>query len=198
LIGSAPISHKGVAEYQKAWWRFIVAIKFKGMIKMLGKIFKILLIAGSALLLFSGCATPAKVTQGGMYESNTGVVTKPSKYSVVETMDKMEASAKAVGAHIFSRVDWQELSKKVNVDIPPNQLLIFGRGKGGPYIIKEAALAALDIPFKAVAWEDSAGKVWLSYTNGTYIKQRYAIDGAATAANDIDATIEKITSEALK
>ena len=153
---------------------------------------------GLVLLLLAGCATSPKVTQGGVFDSNTGIVTKPSKYSVNETMNRMEASAKSVGAHIFNRVDWQELSKKVNVDIPPNQLLIFGRGKGGPYIIKEAPLAALDIPFKAVAWEDATGKVWLSYTNGTYIDQRYAIGSAATAAKDIDATIEKITTEALK
>jgi uncharacterized protein (DUF302 family) len=172
--------------------------KTQGIDEMIKNILKVLLLAGSALLVFSGCSTTAKVIPGGMYESNTGIVTKPSKYSVVETMDKMEASAKAVGAHIFSRVDWQELSKKVNVEIRPNQLLIFGRGKGGPYIIKEAPLAALDIPFKAVAWEDSSGKVWLSYTNGTFIEQRYAIAGAASAAKDIDATIEKITAEALK
>jgi len=162
---------------------------------------KSLLVAGAVLLLATGCSsTPKapKVTQGGVFETNTGIVTKPSKYSVSETMDRTEASAKAVGAHIFSRVDWQELSKKVNVEIPPNQLLIFGRGKGGPYIIKEAPLAALDIPFKAVAWQDAEGKVWLSYTNGTFINQRYAIGTAAASAKDIDATIEKITDEALK
>ncbi|MDP1683073.1 MAG: DUF302 domain-containing protein [Burkholderiales bacterium] len=159
---------------------------------------KALFIAGITLLLLAGCTTTPKVTQGGAFDTNTGIVTKPSKYSVNETMDRMEASAKSVGAHIFSRVDWQELSKKVNVEIRPNQLLIFGRGKGGPYIIKEAPLAALDIPFKAVAWEDSMGKVWLSYTNRTYIDQRYAIGAAAASAKDIDATIEKITAEALK
>ena len=159
---------------------------------------KALCSTGIALLLLAGCATTPKVTQGGAFDTNTGIVTKPSKYSVSETMDRMEAAAKSVGANIFNRVDWQELSKKVNVTIPPNQLLIFGRGKGGPYIIKEAPLAALDIPFKAVAWEDASGKVWLSYTNGTYLDQRYAIGGAAAAAKDIDATIEKITNEALK
>lgn len=157
------------------------------------------LFAGIAVVLFlSGCASTPKVMQGGVYDTNTGIITKPSKYTVTETMDRMEAAAKGVGAHIFSRVDWQELSKKVNVEIKPNQLLIFGRGKGGPYIIKEAALAALDIPFKAVAWEDENGKVWLSHTNGTFIAQRYAIGAAANAAKDIDETIEKITAEALK
>lgn len=90
------------------------------------------------------------------------------------------------------------MSRKVEVQIPPSQLLIFGRGKGGPYIIKEAPLAALDIPFKAVAWQDADGKVWLSYTNGSYVGQRYAIGAAEKASRDIDATIEKITDEALR
>jgi uncharacterized protein (DUF302 family) len=159
---------------------------------------KAMLIGVTAVLLLAGCATTAKVTPGGVLDTNSGIVTKPSKYPVSETMDRMEAAAKAVGAHIFSRVDWQELSKKVDVQIPPNQLLIFGRGKGGPYIIKDAPLASLDIPFKAVAWEDSKGKVWLSYTNGTYINQRYALSSAAASVKDIDETIEKITGEALK
>lgn len=159
---------------------------------------KAMLIGVTAVLLLAGCATTAKVTPGGAFDTNGGIVTKASKYPVSETMDRMEAAAKAVGAHIFSRVDWQALSKKVNVQIPPNQLLIFGRGKGGPFIIKDAPLAALDIPFKAVAWEDSKGKVWLSYTNGTYINQRYALSSAASSVEDIDATIEKITAEALK
>jgi uncharacterized protein (DUF302 family) len=158
----------------------------------------LLFIGALTIQLLAGCATTTTVIPGGAFESNSGIVTKPSKYPVKETMDKMEAAAKSVGANIFSRVDWQDLSKKVNVEIRPNELLIFGRGKGGPYIIKEAPLAALDIPFKAVAWEDANGKVWLSYTNGTYISQRYAIGGAAAAAKDIDATIEKITTEALK
>ncbi len=135
---------------------------------------------------------------GGLLDSNTGVVTKASKYSVNETMDRVEAAAKAVGVTIFSRIDWQAMSKKVGVNIPPNELLIFGRGKGGPYIIKEAPLAALDIPFKAVAWQDPNGKVWLSFTNGTYLDQRYAIKGAENAAKDIDETIDRFTDEALK
>ena len=155
---------------------------------------KEMLIGVAAVLL----SFTAIADEGGALPSNTGIVTKPSKYSVAETMDRMEVAAKGVGANIFSRIDWQEMSKKVNVQIPPNQLLIFGRGTGGPIIIKEAPLASLDIPFKAVAWEDSKGKVWLSYTNGTFIDQRYAITAAAKAAKDIDETIEKITTEALK
>jgi uncharacterized protein (DUF302 family) len=136
--------------------------------------------------------------ESGLLDRNAGIVTKPSKYSVTDSMDRVEAAAKGVGASIFARIDYQEMSKKVKVDIRPNQLLIFGRGAAGPYIIKEAPLAAIDIPFKALVWEDSQGKVWVSYTNGTFIDKRYAVKGAASYVKNIDETIEKIVSEALK
>jgi uncharacterized protein (DUF302 family) len=113
-------------------------------------------------------------------------------------MDRVEAAAKSIGASIFARIDYQQMSKKVNVDIRPNQLLIFGRGAGGPYIIKEAPLAGIDIPFKALVWEDTAGKVWVSYTNGTFLDRRYAVKGAAQYVQNIDQTIEKFISEALQ
>ena len=142
--------------------------------------------------------SPAHAQQGGLLDSTSGIVTKPSKYSVVVTMDRVEAAAKGIGASIFARIDYQQMSKKVNVEIKPNQLLIFGRGAGGPYIIKEAPLAGIDIPFKALVWEDADGKVWVSYTNGTFIDRRYAVKGAAAYVKNIDETIEKLVGEALK
>jgi uncharacterized protein (DUF302 family) len=135
---------------------------------------------------------------GGLLDKDSGIVTTPSPYSVSETMDRVEAAAKGVGATIFTRIDYQQMSKKVGVDVPPNQLLIFGRGKGGPFIVKEAPLAGIDLPFKALAWQDAQGKVWLSYTTGSYIDKRYAVKGAAESVKNIDETIAKIMTEALK
>jgi uncharacterized protein (DUF302 family) len=146
-------------------------------------------------LLFS---LNAFANESGLLDTNAGITTKASKYSVSDTMDRVEAAAKGVGGNIFARIDYQQLSKKVNVDIRPNQLLIFGRGAGGPYIIKEAPLAGIDLPFKALVWEDSQGKVWVSHTNGSFIDKRYAVKGAASYVKNIDETIEKIMNEALK
>jgi uncharacterized protein (DUF302 family) len=151
-------------------------------------------IAAVALLL----STFAFGDESGLVDKNAGIVTKPSKYSVKETIDRVEAAAKGVGANIFNRIDYQEMSKKVKVDVRPNELIVFGRGAGGPFIIKEAPLAGIDLPFKALAWEDSQGKVWLSYTNGTYIEKRYSVKGAAKFVANINETIEKIVGEALK
>ena len=136
--------------------------------------------------------------ESGLLDKDAGIVTKPSKYSVKETIDRVEAGAKGVGANIFNRIDYQAMSKKVNVDIRPNELIIFGRGAGGPFIIKEAPLAGIDLPFKAIAWEDSQGKIWLSYIDGSYIDKRYNVKGAAKYVTNINETIEKIMSEALR
>lgn len=136
--------------------------------------------------------------ESGLLDKDSAIVTQSSKFTVKETIDRVEAAAKGVGANIFNRIDYQAMSKKVNVDIRPNELIIFGRGAGGPYIIKEAPLAGLDLPFKAIAWEDSQGKVWLSYTNGSYIDKRYAVKGAAKYVANINETIAKIIGEALK
>jgi uncharacterized protein (DUF302 family) len=153
------------------------------------------LLLGTAAILLS---VNALAQEGGLLGKDSGLVTRPSKYSVTDTIDRVEAAAKAVGAHIFNRINYQEMSKKVGVEIRPNQLVIFGRGAGGPYIVAEAPLAAIDQPFKALAWEDAQGKVWLSYINGSYLDQKYAIKGAAKYVKNIDETIDKIVNEALK
>jgi len=151
---------------------------------------------GATAVVLSFCSF-AFADESGLLDKNAGIITKPSKFSVAETMDRVEAAAKGVGANVFARIDYQQMSKKVNVDIRPNQLLIFGRGAGGPYIIKEAPLAGIDVPFKALVWEDSQGKVWVSHTNGTFIDKRYAVTGAASYVKNIDETIEKLMTEAL-
>ena len=151
----------------------------------------------AAVALLAASFTAA-AQDGGALSSNTGIVTKASKYPVTETIDRVEASAKGIGAHIFNRIDYQAMSRKVKVDVRPNELIIFGRGAGGPHIIKEAPLAGLDMPFKALAWEDAQGKVWVSYTTGSYMDQRYAIKGAGSYVKNINETIEKLISEALK
>jgi uncharacterized protein (DUF302 family) len=143
-------------------------------------------------------ASLAFADEGGLRDKSSGILTKPSNYTVKETMDRLEAAVKGIGGRVFTRLDYQELSRSAGVDIRPNQLLIFGRGRGGPLIIKEAPLAGIDLPFKALAWEDSRGQVWLSYTNGSYIDKRYVVKGAADSVRDYDEIVEKIVGQALK
>lgn len=128
-----------------------------------------------------------------------GIVTKESKYSVKETIDRLEDVAKSKGMTIFARVDFSALGKKnLDMDIPPNQLLIFGKGTGGPKVISAAPLAALDFPLRAVAWEDGSGKVWLSYSTADHIKHRHKVEDRDKVFAKITGVLENVTAEALK
>ena len=144
---------------------------------------------GSVVFLFCSSA----------FGADEGIVSKESKYSVNETMDRLEAVAKSKGMTVFARIDFSALGKKnLDLEMPPNQLLIWGKGRGGPNVISAAPLAALDFPLRSVAWQDSDGKVWLSYSTAEHIKQRYSVEGKDKVFEKIKDTLESITSEALK
>jgi uncharacterized protein (DUF302 family) len=109
--------------------------------------------------------------------ADNGLVTIPSKYSVSETIDRLEAAAKAEKFQIFSRVDFQPLAAANGGNVRPNQLLIFGRGGVLPPLLPTTPVVAIDLPLKALSWEDANGKVWLTYNTGEYLKDRHAIVG---------------------
>jgi uncharacterized protein (DUF302 family) len=109
--------------------------------------------------------------------ADNGLVTVSSKYSVAETIDRFEAAAKAEKFQIFTRVDFQPLAAANGGNVRPTQLLIFGRGGLVPPLLPSTPVVAIDLPLKALAWEDANGKVWLTYNSGEYLKVRHAISG---------------------
>ncbi|OWW20635.1 DUF302 domain-containing protein [Noviherbaspirillum denitrificans] len=114
----------------------------------------------------------------GVMAQEAGVITRQSKYSVPETMDRIEAAVKAAnGFQIFARVDFQSLASAQGGKIPPSQLLIFGRGTVLQPLLPQYPLAAIDLPLKILAWEDESGKVMVSYNAGEYMAQRHGIKG---------------------
>jgi uncharacterized protein (DUF302 family) len=94
-----------------------------------------------------------------------GIISKPSKYSVIETLDRIETILKAKGIKVFTRVDHSGEAEKAGLKMPPTQLLIFGNPKA----------AAIDLPLKALAWQDANGQVWLSYNDPEYLKRRFGL-----------------------
>lgn len=105
----------------------------------------------------------------------TGIISHPSPYSVPETLDRLEAILRSKSMAIFSRVDHSGEAAKVGLTMPPTQLLIFGNPRGGTPIMLAAPLSAIDLPLKALAWQDAAGKVWLSINDPNYLQTRYAL-----------------------
>ncbi len=108
-------------------------------------------------------------------KTGEGVISKASKYSVPETLDRVDALLQSRGIKIFVRVDHSGEAEKVGLKMPPTQLLIFGNPKGGTPVMLAAPTAAIDLPLKALAWQDEDGKVWLSYNEPGYIKRRFSL-----------------------
>ncbi len=104
-----------------------------------------------------------------------GIISKPSKYSVPETLHRLETILTLKGIKVFAQVDHSGEAEKAGLKMPPTQLLIFGNPKGGTPVMLAAPTAAIDLPWKALAWQDAAGQVWLSYNDAAYIQKRYGL-----------------------
>src|SRR5215468_9927259 len=104
-----------------------------------------------------------------------GLVTLPSPYTVPETLDRLETILRQKNVNIFVRVDHSGEAERVGLHMPPTQLLIFGNPRGGTPIMLAAPLSAIDLPLKALAWQDASGKVFLSYNDPHYLQQRFSL-----------------------
>ena len=108
---------------------------------------------------------------------DNGIVTRQSKYSVAETAARLEAAIMASGVYkVFYKLDHAATAEsEAGVRIPPSQLILFGNPKGGAPLIKEAPSLALDLPNRALVWEDPTGKVWVSYNGIAALFSRHAL-----------------------
>ena len=109
--------------------------------------------------------------------ASDGVISLPSEYSVEKTADRFENILKEKGLTIFARVDHSKNAKNVNMKLRPTEVIIFGNPVAGTPIMQCSQLAAIDLPQKALIWQDSTGKVWFSYNDPEYLVKRHHIRG---------------------
>lgn len=105
-----------------------------------------------------------------------GIITLPSLYNVHDTMDRLESILRGKGIQIFIRIDQRAEAKKAGTDMDPLELIIFGNPKGGTPLMVAEPLSGLDLPLKAMAWQDKGGDFWLSYNSFDYLRERYTLD----------------------
>jgi uncharacterized protein (DUF302 family) len=110
-----------------------------------------------------------------MNTSANGIITHASPYSVAETIDRLEAILRAKNIKVFARIDHRDQAAQVGLQMAPTELLIFGDPKGGTPIMMAVPLSAIDLPLKALAWQDSDGKNWVSYNDPRYLKSRFSL-----------------------
>ena len=102
-----------------------------------------------------------------------GIIDVPSPYSVPDTLARLESILKERGLTIFARVDHSGEAEKAGLKMRPTQLLIFGSPKAGTPLMVATPSVAIDLPLKALAWEDERGRVWLSIDAPEYLQQRH-------------------------
>lgn len=114
--------------------------------------------------------------------NDTGVVRIASAHSVPETTARLEALLKERGVLIFARIDFSGDAARAGLELRPEQMLIFGNPKAGTPLMQAQALAGLDLPVKALIFEDAAGQAWIAWNDPQYIVHRHALP-ATLAAN---------------
>jgi uncharacterized protein (DUF302 family) len=114
-------------------------------------------------------------------QTGEGIISKPSSRPVSETLDHLEAVLRAKSVTVFTRIDHAGEARKVGLSLRPTQVLIFGNPKGGTAVMQAAPTSAIDLPLKALAWQDDEGKVWLSYNDPSYLARRFDLTEAQVA-----------------
>jgi uncharacterized protein (DUF302 family) len=111
-----------------------------------------------------------------------GLITMQSSYGPEETMKKFETAAQAKGMTIFAKIDHAAGAAQVGLPLRPTSLIIFGNPKGGTAPMQIAQTSGIDLPLKALVWQDASGTTWLSYNDPQWIANRHGLQREAESA----------------
>ena len=105
--------------------------------------------------------------------SANGLITIPSRFSVSETIKELRNAIESHNMTVFALVDHSGEAEKVGMHMAPTQLLIFGNPRGGTPLMQAAPTLAIDLPLKALVWQDDSGRVWVTYNDPEYLQKRH-------------------------
>ncbi|SDG29252.1 Uncharacterized conserved protein, DUF302 family [Limimonas halophila] len=115
-------------------------------------------------------AAPASAGSGA-----DGLIKVKSEHSVETTLDRLASALESKGLTVFARVDHRENAKGADLDLPATQVLIFGNPKLGTPLMQAQRSVAIDLPQKALAYQDDEGQVWLAYNDPAYLAERHGL-----------------------
>jgi len=126
------------------------------------------------------------------------LVRKQSPHSVAETIDRLAATVKAKGLTVFIRIDHAAGAKKVDLDLRPTELIIFGSAKVGTPLMQAQQTMGLDLPLKVLAWQDEGGKVWLAYEAPADMAAAHGLPKDNPVIKKVTGALDALTSAAVK
>ncbi|MDH3776056.1 MAG: DUF302 domain-containing protein [Desulfobulbaceae bacterium] len=128
--------------------------------------------------------------------ASDGMVNVQSNFNVEETADRMESILKEKGMTVFNRIKHSEAAAAVGIELRNTELILFGNPKVGSPLMKCQQSAAIDLPQKALIWEDDKATVWISYNNPRYLEKRHNITGCEEVISKIERALAGIAESA--
>ena len=117
-----------------------------------------------------------------------GLITIRSAHGPQDTLARLEAAVKAKGMTVFARIDHAAGAAAAGLPLRPTDVLIFGNAKAGTPLMQSVPAIGLDLPLKALVWQDASGATWLSYNDPRWLAQRHGV------GRDADATINAMAA----
>ena len=128
---------------------------------------------------------------------DAGLVTVASAFPVSKTVDRLASAAEAAGMRVFARVDHGAGAAEAGMQLRPTELLLVGNPRGGTPLMQDRQTAGIDLPLRALAWEDADGRVWVTTNDATWIAARHGLgDASAAAVAAVSAGLARIVAEA--
>jgi uncharacterized protein (DUF302 family) len=129
---------------------------------------------------------------------NTGLISQNSPYSAIQTMEKIASLVQANGMTIFMRLDHAQNAKTIGLSLRPTELIVFGNPKAGTILMEDNQATGLDLPLKALVWEDESCKTWVTYEDPRWISARHQLTSSAgPIVNSIAESIKELIETAL-
>jgi uncharacterized protein (DUF302 family) len=125
-----------------------------------------------------------------------GLTTVRSNFGPQDTIDRLETAIKAKGMTVFARIDHAAGAAVVGLSLRPTEVVIFGNARGGTPLMQSVQTLGIDLPLKALVWQDTAGATWLSYNDPVWLAERHGLSGAEAPVGAMTAALDAVAKTA--
>jgi uncharacterized protein (DUF302 family) len=127
---------------------------------------------------------------------SAGLVTMPSAHDVKETARRLEELLAKSGIHIFARIDHAAAAQQAGLSLRPTLVLVFGNPQVGTPLMQSNQTIGIDLPLKALIWEDEKGQSWLTYNDPDFLARRHNINDRPDAVKGMTDALELLARAA--
>ncbi len=125
-----------------------------------------------------------------------GLTTTRSNFGPQDTIDRLETAITAKGMTVFARIDHAAGAAAVGQTLRPTEVVIFGNARGGTPLMQSVQTLGIDLPLKALVWQDTAGVTWLSYNDPAWLAERHGLSGAEAPVGAMTAALDAVAKAA--